>query len=220
MTIGEWKNALGLPLALLLCGVLFDAAAFAYPPLALTAANDLRMRLFRLARVAAIALPLLALFFSDLAGRAGTESATARRGGRAMVFGAVALPIVLIAAALTRLEIRLLLPLPAIAVFFAAASAASLARRHAGLLEFSGWRLIAASTAAGLVMGLYAFDTPFVPNFAGPYDGLFRALIRRAHEGAIVSGMALIVLSGALEKKGVAHENRTDRDRRRQIANA
>jgi hypothetical protein len=69
-------------------------------------------------------------------------------------------------------------------------------------------------------MGLYAFDTPFVPNFAGPYDGLFRALIRRAHEGAIVSGMALIVLSGALEKKGVAHENRTDRDRRRQIANA
>ena len=207
--------------ALLFCGLLFDAAAVVYPTLSLGAGDGLRMRLFRLARIAAVALPLFAIFFSGLAARAGGGTRTARRGAAAMLFGAFVMPVVLAAAAFTRLEFRMLLPLPAMAVVYGATCAASLARPHAGLLELCGWRLIAASTAAGLIMGLYAFDAPFLPDFAGPYDGLLRALIRRAHEGAIVSGMALIFLSRVLfESKGVGHENRTYRDRRRQIANA
>lgn len=203
-----------LPLSLLFCGIVFDAATIVYPPLAFGAANGLRMRLFRLATVAAVALPLLACLFSRLA----AEVDAARRGFRAMLFGAVTMPIVLAAAAFTRLEFRLLLPLPALAVVYGAVSAALLARRHEPL-ELWGWRLVAASTAAGLVMGLYAFDAPFVPPFAGGYDDLPRLVIRGAHEGAIVTGIALIFLSQLFEK-GAADEDRSHRHCRRQTADA
>jgi len=182
-----------LPLALLLCGALFDAATVVYPPLSLGAADGLRIRLFRLARVAAVALPFLALFFSGLAARAGNDR-TSRRGAAAMLFGAAAMPCILAAAAFSRLEIRMLLPLPALAVVYAAVCGALLAWRHARAPELWGWRLVAASTAGGLVMGLYAFDAPFLGNFAGAYDGALRTIIRGVHEGAIVLGMALIFL--------------------------
>jgi hypothetical protein len=202
-----------LPLPLLCCGIIVDAAAMVYPPL-LGAADGLRMRLFRLATVAAVALPLLAFLMSHLAHFDGA----ARRGFRALLFGAVTMPIVLAAAALTRLEFRLLLPLPALAVVYGAVSAALLERRH-GRLELWGWRLIAASTAAGLVMGLYAFDAPFVPRFAGAYEDLPRLVIRGVHESAILSGIALIFLSRWFEK-GAEDENRSHRHCRRQAANA
>jgi hypothetical protein len=215
MKLGEVSSDRSLlPLSLLFCGVVFDAAAMVYPPLSLGAADALRMRLFRLATVAAMALPLLAFLFSGLAAHA---DAAARRGFHAMLFGAVTMPIVLAAAAFTRLEFRLLLPLPALAVVYGAVSAALLARRH-GRPELWGWRLIAASTAAGLVMGLYAFDAPLVPPFAGAYDDLPRRVIRGVHESAIASGIALIFLSRLM--KGAEDENRSRRHRRRQAANA
>jgi len=205
-------------LVVMAAGVLFDAASLAHPALSLGAPDDLRMRLFRLARVAAVALPLVALLFSGVAERVDATDAAAQRGSRALLFGAVAMPVILAAAALTRLEFRLLLPLPAVAVVYGAASAALLAPR--GLpLELWGWRLIAASTAAGLVMGLYAFDAPLVPAFAGAYDDLPRFVIRRAHEGAIVWGFALIFLSRWFEK-GAEDEDRSHRHCRRQAANA
>jgi len=215
-----WRTAKLLPFALLVFGILFDAAALAYLPLSLGSGEGLRMRLFRLARVAAVALPLLAIFLSGLAARVADENAAARRALAAMLFGAAAMPLILAAAALTRIELRMLLPLPAIAVFFGAASAASLARRHAGLLELCGWRLVAASAAAGLIMGLYAFDAPLLGNFAGAYDGALRAFIRAAHEAAIIAGMALIFLCQVFEKKGAADEDRSHRYRGRQAADA
>src|ERR1041384_6865408 len=218
MKPGDWKKEKSLPVALLICGILFDAATAAYPPLSLGAWDGLRMRLFRLARVAAGGVPLLALFFPRRAARVGSDSATARRARRAMIFGAAAMPLVLAAAALTRLELRMFLPLPALAVVYAAFSAALLAR-GAHPAELWGWRLVAASTAAGLVMGLYAFDAPLLGNFAGGYDGTTRVLMRAAHELAIVAGMSLISL-GHFVTKGAADEDRPRRHRRRQTADA
>jgi hypothetical protein len=215
----DWKNAKSLPVALLICGILFDAATAAYPPLSLGSGEGLRMRLFRLARVAAVALPLLALFLSRLAARVGSDSATARRARRAILFGAAAMPLLLAAAAFTRLEFRMLLPMPALAVVYAAFSASHLARR-ADAAELWGWRLVAVSTASGLVMGLYAFDAPLLGNFAGPFDGALRTAIRAAHEAAIIAGMALICLCQVFVKKGVADEDRAHRYRRRQAADA
>src|SRR5581483_76054 len=123
------------------------------------------------------------------------------------------------AAAFTRLEFRMLLPLPALAVVYAAVAAALMAQRCARGPELWGWRLVAASTAAGLVMGLYAFDAPLLGNFAGGYDGTTRVLMRAAHELAIVAGMSLISL-GHFVTKGAADEDRPRRHRRRQTADA
>jgi hypothetical protein len=219
MKAGDRKAELSLPLGLLIIGILFDAAAFAYPPLSLGAADGLRMRLFRLACVAAVALPLLATFLTRLAACARDENGRAGRAQRAMLFGAAAMPLVLTAAAFTHIELRMLLPLSALAVVYATFSAALLARR-AQPAELWGWRLVAAGTAAGLVMGLYAFDAPLLGNFAGPYGGPLRALIRAAHEIAIVAGMALISLCQVFGKKGAADEDRPHRNRRRQAADA
>jgi len=210
---------LSVPLTLLICGILFDAATAVYPPLSLGASHGLRMRLFRLARVAAVALPFLAIFLSGLAARVADENAAARRALAAMLFGAAAMPLILAAAALTRIELRMLLPLPAFAVVYAAFSASLLARR-ARPAELWGWRLVAASAAAGLIMGLYAFDAPLLGNFAGAYDGALRAFIRAAHEAAIIAGMALIFLCQVFEKKGAADEDRSHRYRGRQAADA
>src|ERR1041385_2899960 len=82
MKRGDGKKEKSLPVALLICGILFDAATAAYPPLSLGAWDGLRMRLFRLARVAAVALPLLALFLSRLAARVGSDSDGAARSPR------------------------------------------------------------------------------------------------------------------------------------------
>jgi hypothetical protein len=209
-----------LALVLLLCGVIFDAAAMIYPPLSLGAPDDLRMRLFRLARVAAVALPLLAFLFSGLAARIHNDISMVWRAQRALIFGAIAMPVVLFAAAFTSVEFRFLLPLPATAVVYGAVSASLLARDHSGSAELWGWCLVVAGTSAGLVMGLYAFDAPLLGNFAGPYDAVLRAAIRGAHEAAILAGMALISLCQVFGKKGVADEDRSHRHRRRQIANA
>jgi hypothetical protein len=205
-------------LALLFCGIVFDAACLVYPSLLLGAPHDLRMRLFRLARVAALALPLLALFFSGLAARA--DNGTARRARIALRFGALAMPVILVAAAFTRLEFRFILPVPAVAVVYGLICAASIAQQRVAAPELWGWRLVAASTAAGLLMGLYAFDAPFLGDFAGPYDGALRATIRAAHEGAMVAGMALIIGSRAFAAKGAVDEDRSYRRRRRQTADA
>jgi hypothetical protein len=178
------------------------------------------MRLFRLAQVAAVALPLLAVFLSNLAARFGDETGKVDRARRAMAFGAAAMPLVLTTAAFTRIELRMLLPLPALAVVYAAVSASLLAQHGAPRPEVWGWRLVAAGSAAGLIMGLYAFDAPLLGNFAGPYDALARAAIRAAHEAAIVAGMTAISLSQVFSRKGAADEDRPRRHRRRQAADA
>ena len=73
-----------------------------------------------------------------------------------------------------------------------------LARRHGRPLERWGWLLIALSMAAGLLMGLYAFDGPLPPPaFVGAYNDLVRRVIRQAHAYTIVVGLISILISRA-----------------------
>jgi hypothetical protein len=166
--------------------------------------DGLRMRMLRLARVAAIALPVLTVLFAGLSSRADPHSRAVRWGGIGMLWGTIGMPAVLAAAALTRVEIRFLLPFPAGAVFFGTLCGLRLSRRHALRLETWGWFLIAASMAAGLFMGLYAFDLPLLPmNPMGDYNDLLRRIVRHAHVAAILSGFALIFFSPRMKKRGV-----------------
>jgi hypothetical protein len=166
--------------------------------------DGLRMRMLRLARVAAIALPVLTVLFAGLSSRADPHSRAVRWGGIGMLIGTIGMPAVLAAAGFTRIELRALLPVPADAILFGTLCGLWLSREHAQPLEMWGWFLIALSMGAGLLMGLYAFDAPLLPpNFAGAYNDYGRRLIRLAHVGCILLGFSTIFFSRAVEKRGV-----------------
>lgn len=159
-------------------------------------AVGIRLRMMRLAQIAFIALPLLTLLYEDLMGRAGGDSWLARWGWTAMVCGMIGLPSTLTVAGLTYVEFKFFLPLPAVAMFIGTVCGVGLARRYGRPLEHCGWLLIAFSMAAGLVMGLFAFDGPLPPPpFIGPYDNFVRRVIREAHAYAIVVGFISILIS-------------------------
>ncbi|HEY2990688.1 MAG TPA: hypothetical protein VGL11_23435 [Candidatus Binatia bacterium] len=165
--------------------------------------DELRMRLLRLARVAAFALPVLSLLFAGLASRANPQSGAVRWGGIGMLCGTVGMPVVLAAAGFTRVELRALLPLPADAIFFGALSGLWLSRRWAQRLETWGWFLIVLSMGAGLFMGLYAFDAPLLPaDLIGAYNDPVRRSIRLAHVACILLGFSTIFISRTVEKIG------------------
>jgi hypothetical protein len=57
---------------------------------------------------------------------------------------------------------------------------------------------------AGLLMGLYAFDTSLpAPNTLVSYNHPFRRFIRLTHVNCIIFGLISIFLSRELEKKGI-----------------
>ncbi len=160
--------------------------------------DGLRLRMLRLAQIAFIALPLLTLLYEGLKARASLDSRLARLGWTAMLCGTIGLPSILAVASLTRVEFKFLLPFPAVSVFAGTLCGAWLARRHGRPLERWGWLLIALSMAAGLLMGLYAFDGPLPPPaFVGAYNDLVRRVIRQAHAYTIVVGLISILISRA-----------------------
>ena len=166
--------------------------------------DGLRMRMLRLARAAAIALPVLTALFAGLSSRADANSRAVRWGGIGMLIGTIGMPAVLAAAGFTRIELRALLPVPADAILFGTLCGLWLSRVHARRLETCGWLLIALSMGAGLLMGLYAFDVPpLPPNFAGAYNDYGRRLIRLAHVGCILAGFSTIFFSRVMEQRGV-----------------
>ena len=165
--------------------------------------DGLRLRMLRLAGVAAIALPLLTLFFQGLSARADPDSRAVRWGGIGMLYGTIGMPAVLAAAGFTRIELRALLPVPADAILFGTLCGLWLSRQHAHPLETWGWFLIALSMGAGLLMGLYAFEAPLLPpNLVGGYNDYPRRLIRLAHVYCILLGFSAIFFSRVLEKNG------------------
>jgi hypothetical protein len=205
-TAHERRILLILGVAILLGAVMVLSyfAPHIFPSIDIGPADGLRRRLLRLAQVSAIALPVLALLFERLSSRADPHSRAARWGSGALSLGAAMMPLVLADAAFTCIEIRFLLPLPAGAVFYGTLCGLALARRHALRSEALGWFLIAASMAAGLFMGLYAFDLPLLPdNPMGDYNDFFRSLVRHAHVAAILFGFALIFFARLMEKRGV-----------------
>lgn len=158
--------------------------------------DGVRLRMLRLARAAAIALPVLSLIVCRIGDGACLESRQGRVARAGLVAGAAGMAAVLAAACFVFVPLKYLLPLPALATFAGTVAAALLADRHARPLERAGWWLIAASMGIGLFMGLYAFDGPFpTPSAIGPYLAFPRRLSRLGHGYAIVFGLLAIFLA-------------------------
>jgi hypothetical protein len=118
-----------------------------------------------------------------------------------LIGGAVGMPLVLTAAALTTLRLKYLLPLPADAVFFGTLVGVGIARRRGWGWEAWGWLLITASMTVGLLMGASAFDGPFRPPAAlGGYGDFPRRLARLEHSHVIVLGLLCLFVARELEQ--------------------
>ena len=168
------------------------------PPAFLGPEDGVRLRMLRLARVAVAALSVTAFLYQGLADRAGSARPLVRTGQVALWVGVMGMPTILAAAAFLRLEIKYLLPIPALATFVGTCVAVGLAARRARPLEVWGWCLTAASMAAGLLMGLYAFDGPLPdPAFLGAYNDWPRRLTRLGHAYCILFGLLSISLARA-----------------------
>lgn len=175
-------------------------------PLARLGTGDsLGNRLFRLGSMAVFAVPMLALL-------AAGEQAASRRpaeysGGVAALLlrwepvlfavGAVALGSILIASAFVHREILWLSPIGSDATIAACAAAAIRARQRAGGMAFSGWIMLCASMAVGLLMGGYSFGGPLpTPAFIGEYGALPRIILRDSHVILICLGIACVGIAG------------------------
>lgn len=201
-----WRSQSGRVLRLILpviaFGMLLDAGMgllMLGPEWAVSAAmgpeDGLRLRMLRLARAAAIALPLLALLYHGLAEGSSTRSRAMGWGQVALMGGAAGMPVLLTAAALISPHLKYLLPLPADAVFVGALIGTWLARRRPPL-EVWGWLLIVGSMAAGLWMGGYAFNGPLPPpSGMSAYNDFPRRLVRLAHADAVVLGLMCIFVA-------------------------
>jgi hypothetical protein len=159
--------------------------------------DGVRLRMLRLARVAAIALSVLALLYEGLAARTGPEGSTAwvlRWGRIGLLAGAAGMPAVLATACFTSVDVKYLLPLPANAVVLGTLIGAWLARKHGRPLEFWGWVVVAASMGVGMVIGGYAFDGPLpAPEAMTAYNDHPRRLLRLGHAYAIILGLLWIM---------------------------
>jgi hypothetical protein len=201
---------IGFAMMLVTAMGLFQWDAELFLPAYLGYEDGFRMRMLRLARVAAIALPLLSILYDGIAYQDHPETWLARWGGVAMVFGAIGLPVVLASASLTLVGLKLLLPLPAHAILAGTLCAAWRARKHGDSLELCGWLLIASSMAAGMFMGLYAFLLPPLSlHSLADYNDLTRRLIRLAHIYGVLNGMVMIFV--ARELRGAAESSWTRR---------
>jgi len=190
---------LGCAMLLEAVAVLFELQPGFFLPAYLGPAAGLRMRLLRLARVAALVLPVLTLLHWELM-RTYRLSRPICWGSLAMLCGALGMPTVLVAASFTYVELKVLLSIPAIAILAGALSGAGLARKQASPLERSGWLLISLSMAAGMVMGVYAFlSPPLSLNLLADYNDETRRLIRLAHGYAILLGVVNIFVARELE---------------------
>ncbi len=189
-----------LCLGMLLDGVMgLSRASSALLPLAYLGPEDgVRLRMLRLARVAVTALSVAAFLYQGLAERAGLARPLVCTGQVGLWIGVLGMPTILTAAAFLRLEIKYLLPIPALGAFTGACIGVVLAVRHARPLEVWGWTMTAVSMGAGLLMGTYAFDGPLpTPDFLGAYNDWPRRLSRLGHAYCILFGLLIIFLARA-----------------------
>lgn len=188
-------------LAVVAAGALLDAAlltAAVRPELfpSLGPQDGVALRMLRLARVAAVTIPLLSFLHFELVGGCDRPPRAARIGEIAFTFGAAGLPIALTLAATVSPVVRHVLFIPADAAIVGVACSFLIARREGRRLEALGLVLIAASMVIGLGMGGYAFGGPLhEPAFLGGYRETARVLLRSSHAGAIVLGLLAITLS-------------------------
>src|SRR5436190_7015224 len=167
---GMWRTSISVEvrvvLAIFLFGMAIDAASGLYAvdashflPAYLGPEDGVRQRMLRLARVAATALCLMTLLIRDLC-LSDALSPSVRWSRLALLVGAAGMPTVLTAACFFHVDLKYLLPIPALAMTGGVLVALLRARRIASQLEQWGWLLIAASMSVGLLIGFYAFDGP------------------------------------------------------------
>lgn len=153
------------------------------------------LRMLRLARAAMVALPLLALHYAEARAAARPANRLLAWAGPVLVFGAAAMPLLLVLSACVWMGFKYLLGLPANATVLGTLAGAWLAYRRQSWLTLAGWLFVLASINAGLLMGLYAFDGPLPdPEFLGAYNDFPRRLSRLGHAYVIIVGLALLNL--------------------------
>jgi hypothetical protein len=175
---------------------LFTADPDRFLPAFLGPEDGVRLRMLRLARAAAVALPAVALLYEGLAYRVGLDRPVARCGRVLLWVGVATMSAVLAGAAFTSVRVKFLLPLPALTTFAGTCAGVALAYGHARRLETWGWLLVASSMAAGLLIGLYAFDGPLpAPAIFDGYNDFARRLTRLGHAYCIVLGLLSIFIA-------------------------
>jgi hypothetical protein len=195
---GVWRIVLAvicLGMALDTVMGLFTVNPHLFLPAYLGPADGVRLRMLRLARAAAIALPAVALLYESLAARAANDRLV--RTGRVLLWcGVATMSATLAVAAFTDGRVKYLLIVPGPTTFAGTCAGVVLAWRYAGRLETWGWLLVAASMGFGLLMGLYAFDGPLpAPEFLGSYSDFARRLSRLAHSYCIVLGLLSVFVA-------------------------
>ena len=203
---GEHSRDLRLGLFVVCFGMsldLFSALATTQPDLFLPdylgEADGLRLRMLRLARVAAIALCVLTLLYQQLADQQKPRRQLTDWGGFLMLCGAVGMPAALTLASLLWTNFKYLSMIPATTTMIGVTIALVIAWRQRCVLERAGWTMIVASLGAGAVMGCYSFDGPLpTPEFLGEYGEFARRVVRLAHSYSIVVGMLAIFTARSL----------------------
>ena len=206
LTWAGWRVSVAVEirvvLAVFLLGMTLDAICGLYAldflrwqPIDLGPEDDVRQRMLRLARVAATALSLLTLLSRDLGAVVATRL-WYRWIRPSLLIGNVGMPAVLAAASFIKVDLKYLLPIPALAMVGAITLVLTRASRTTPLLEQWGWLLIGVSMSLGLLVGMYAFDGPLpTPTFVGGYNEFGRRLTRLGHAYAIVLGLLAILLA-------------------------
>lgn len=202
-----WRWAVRGAVAMLACGVVVDlVGAFTRadwivdPSAHLGAIDNVEHRLFRLAAMAAYAVPMLVLL-AAAEPKAGTIAGAKRISARIVellvrwepvlfTIGATALATTLAAAAFVHKELTWALPIGVDTTVAGCGAAAIRARWRVDRLAFSGWLAVFVSMGIGLLMGSYSFGGPLpTPSIIGDYDALPRMLLRDGHIMVISLGV-------------------------------
>jgi hypothetical protein len=206
----HWRLAVRAAVAMLLCcvmGELWGVLAERSIVADLGAIDDVARRLFRLAQMAALAVPLLALLAArEAASMPVTTTARASRAAQLLLqlepllfaIGATTLATILLASAFVYKEIAWALPIGADTTVLACIAAAWRASYRRDRTALWGWAAVAGSMIVGLLMGVYAFGGPLpTPALIGDYASLVRTILRDLHIIVLALGIIAIALRTA-----------------------
>jgi len=196
-----WASHRVVAARVLLCSLLLDLFIVVQDALAEQAGipaegaeAQVGLAMFRLARMASTAIPLFLLMHHEIRDGSVERPILIKWVPKIFLFGAVALPLLLVLPPAVWMPLKYAMPLGSDAVLIGVGFTAYWAFKKRLKVEFVGWLLLAISMNMGLLMGAYAFDGPFSPpEFVGEFLDAGRRLLRAVHVEAIVVATALII---------------------------
>jgi hypothetical protein len=204
--IALWIFCFGLALEAVKAVLDFKLELFLFD---LGSEDGLRLRMLRLARISAFALPALACLYHHLAFNAAPGSRAKLWGQLGILGGAIGIPLVLTVASFASLKLRVLVAIPAHAMVAGALAGVWLSRGQGRGMETLGWLLVALGMGSGLLMGLYAFDTLLPPpTWIGGYNDPARSFLRLAHISSIICGLITLFVARELTTNNPARLRR------------